>query len=148
MKSSPMYLAGLLLMAIAVSAAAQSKTPAQRFAGTWNAKFQGNTFATLKLLVKDDQLTGSMSGANINLDKDGNLTSAEGTDDEGQISDVKLTGDTLLFTTKNEDTGEAINWKMRLTNEHQGELLLLIPEPHPGIPTPRPWKIIRRLSKP
>ena len=148
MKSSPMYLAGLLLMAIAVSAAAQSKTPAQRFAGTWNAKFQGNTFATLKLLVKDDQLTGSMSGANINLDKDGNLTSAEGTDDEGQISDVKLTGDTLLFTTKNEDTGEAINWRMRLTNEHQGELLLLIPEPHPGIPTPRPWKIIRRLSKP
>jgi hypothetical protein len=76
------------------------------------------------------------------------LTSAQATDDVGQISDVKLAGDALLFTTKNEDSGEAINWKMRLTNEHEGELLLLIPAPHPGIPTPRPWKIVRQLSKP
>ncbi len=135
-------------MTIAVSAAAQSKTPAQRFAGTWHAKFQGNTFATLKVLVKDNQVTGSMTGANINLDKAGNLTSAEGTDEESQIKDVKLNGDALSFTTKNEDSGETINWKMRLTNEREGELLLVLPEPHPDIPTPRPWKIVRGLSKP
>ena len=135
-------------MAIAISAAAQSKTPVQRFAGTWNAKFQGKTFSTLKLLLKDNQVAGSMTGANINLDKDGNLTSAEGTDDEDQIRDVKLTGDALSFTTKSEDTGEVINWKMRLTNEHEGELLLVLPDPHPGIPTPRPWKIVRRFIKP
>lgn len=148
MKSTSLHLAGLLLVVTAIFAGAQSKTPAQRFAGTWNAQFQGKTFTTLKLAAKDNQLTGSMTGANINLDKDGNLTSAEGTDDEDQISAVKLTGDTLLFTTKNEDTGEVINWRMRLTNEHEGELLLLMPEPHPGIPTPRPWKIVRRFIKP
>jgi len=135
-------------MAIAVSAAAESKTPAQRFAGTWHAKFQGKTFSTLKLLVKDDQVTGSMTGANINLDKAGNLTSAEGTEDESQISDVKLAGDALSFKTKNEDSGEVINWQMRLTNEREGELLLVVPEPHPDIPTPRPWKIVRGFSKP
>ncbi len=148
MKSTPLHWAGLVLVVIAVSAAAQSKTPAQRFAGTWHAKFQGKTFSTLKLLVKDDQVTGSMTGANINLDKDGNLTSAEGTEDESQISNVKLTGDTLLFTTKNEDSGEVINWKMRVTNEREGELLLVLPEPHPDIPTPRPWKLVRGFSKP
>ena len=148
MKSTSLHLTGLWLVVTAISAGAQSKTPAQRFAGTWNAQFQGKTFTTLKLAAKDNQLTGSMTGANINLDKDGNLTSAEGTDDEDQISAVKLTGDTLLFTTKNEDTGEVINWRMRLTNEHEGELLLLMPEPHPGIPTPRPWKIVRRFIKP
>ena len=148
MKTTSLHLAGLLLLAIAISAAAQSKTPVQRFAGTWHAKFQGNTFSTLKLLVKDDQVTGSMTGANINVDKDGNLTSAQPTDDVGQISDVKLTGDALLFTTKNEDSGEVINWKMRLSNEHEGELLLLLPESHPGIPTPRPWKMVRQFSKP
>src|SRR5690348_17533418 len=93
-------------MAIAVSAAAQSKTPAQRFAGTWHAKFQGKTFSTLKLLVKDDQVTGSMTGANINLDKAGNLTSAEGTDDVSQINNVKLTGDALSFTRSEEHTSE------------------------------------------
>lgn len=147
MKSPSLHLAGLLLV-IATFAAAQSKTSAQRYAGTWNAQFQGKTFTTLKLVARDNQLTGSLTGANINMDKDGNLTSAEGTDDEGQISDVKLSGDTLLFTTKNEDTGEAINWKMRLTNEHEGKLLLLMPEPHPEIPTPRPWKIVRRFNKP
>ena len=148
MKSTPLHLAGLVLAVIAVSAAAQSKTPAQRFAGTWHAKFQGNTFSTLKLVVKDDQVTGSMTGANINLDKNGDLTSAQATDDVGQISDVKLTGDTLSFTTKNEDSGEVINWKMRLINEREGELLLVMPEPHPDIPTPRPWKLVRGLSKP
>lgn len=135
-------------MAVAISAAAESKTPAQRFAGTWHAKFQGNTFSTLKLLVKNDQVTGSMTGANINLDKAGNLTSAEGTDDVSQINNVKLTGDALSFTTKNEDSGEVINWKMRVTNEREGELLLVLPEPHPDIPTPRPWKLVRGLSKP
>jgi len=147
-KFKPLHLTGLLLLVIAVSAAAQSKTPAQRFAGTWHAKFQGKTFSTLKLLVKDDQVTGSMTGANINLDKAGNLTSAEGTEDESQNSNAKLTGDALSFTTKNEDSGEVINWKMRLINEREGELLLVIPEPHPDIPTPRPWKLVRGLSKP
>jgi hypothetical protein len=147
-KSTPLHLAGLLLMAIAVSAAAQSKTPAQRFAGTWHAKFQGNTFSTLKLSVKDDQVTGSMTGANINVDKGGNLTSAQATDDVGQISNAKLTGDALSFTTKNEDSGEVINWKMRLTSEREGELLLVLPEPHPDVPTPRPWKLVRGFSKP
>lgn len=142
------WLIGLLLLGAVIAVAAQKPSATQRFAGTWHAKFQGNTFATLKLSVKDDQLTGSMTGANINLDKDGNLISAEGTGDESQISDVKLTGDTLLFTTKNVDSGDVINWKMSLTNGQQGELLLLLPEPHPDIPTPRPWKIIRAFGKP
>jgi hypothetical protein len=147
-KSPALHSAGLLLVVIAISSAAQSKTSAQRYAGTWHARFQGKTFTTLKLVARDNQLTGSMTGANINMDKDGNLTSAEGTGDDSQISDVKLTGDTLFFTTKNEDTAEVINWKMRLTNEHEGELLLLLPEQHPGIPTPRPWRIVRAFSKP
>ena len=142
------WLICLLLLGTVIAAAAQKLTAKQRFAGTWHAKFRGNTFATLKLSVKDDQLTGSMTGANINLDKDGNLTSAEDTDEESQISDVKLSGDALLFTTKNADSGEVINWRMSLTNQHQGELLLLVPEPHPDIPTPRPWKIIRAFGKP
>ena|SRR5579864_838822 len=148
MISNKSWLTCLVLLGTVIAVAAQKPTGKQRFAGTWNAKFQGNTFTTLKLLVRDNQLTGSMTGANINMDKDGNLTSAQETDDEGQISDVKLTGDTLLFTTKNEDTGEIINWKMLLTNEHEGELLLLLPQPQPGIPTPRPWKIVRKFSKP
>jgi hypothetical protein len=148
MISNKSWLACLVLLGTVITVAAQKPNGKQRFAGTWHAKFQGNTFSTLKLLVKDDQVSGSMTGANINMDKDGNLTSAEGTEDESQISDVKLTEDTLLFTTKNEDSGEVINWKMRLTNEHEGELLLLLPESHPGIPTPRPWKIVRQFSKP
>jgi hypothetical protein len=148
MISNKSWLTCLVLLGTVITAGAQKPSGKQRFAGTWKAKFQGDTFTTLKLLVRDNQVTGSMTGANINMDKDGNLTSAQETDDEGQISDVKLTEDTLLFTTKNEDTGEVINWKMRLTNEHEGELLLLMPEPHAGIPTPRPWKIVRQFSQP
>ena len=139
----------LVLLGTVSAVAAPKPTGKQRFAGTWNAKFQGNTFTTLKLSLKDNQITGSMTGSNINLDKDGTLTSAEATDDKDQISGVKLAGDTLFFTTtNNEDAGDVIHWKMRLTSEREGELLLLLPVPHPGIPTPRPWKIVRQLGKP
>ena len=148
MISGKSWLPCFILLATVIPLMAQKPTETQRFAGTWKAKFQGNTFSTLKLSLKDSQLTGSMTGANSNLDKDGNLTSAQATGDEDQIGDVKLAGDTLSFTTKNEDTGEIINWKMRLTNQRQGELLLVLPEPHPDIPTPRPWKIVRSLTKP
>ena len=148
MKSTSLHLAGLLLVVIAISAGAQSKTPAQRFAGTWNAQFQGKTFTTLKLAAKDDQLTGSMTGANINLDKVGNLTSAEQSGSESEISDAKLAGDTLSFATKDQDSGETINWKMKIKSNSEGELLLVIPEPHMGIPTPRPWKITRESPHP
>lgn len=136
-----------VLLATVTAVAAQKPTSMQSFAGTWNAKFQGNTFTTLKLTLKDNQISGSMTGSNINLDKDGNLTSAEATDDKDQISGVKLAGDTLFFTTTNEDDGDVIHWKMRLTNDREGELLLLLPSSHPGIPTPRPWKIVRQLGK-
>lgn len=143
MKSNSLHLAGLLLVAIAISAAAQSKTQAQRFAGTWNAQFQGKTFTTLKLAAKDNHLTGSITGANINLDKDGNLTSAEQSGSESEITDAKLAGDTLSFATKDEGSGETVNWKMQVKTNDEGELLLVVPEPHVGIPTPRPWKITR-----
>jgi hypothetical protein len=148
MISKKSWLTCLVLLCAILAVAAEKPNGKERFAGTWNARFQGNTFATLKLSVKDNQVTGSMTGANINLDKNGNLTSAQASDDQGEISNAKLVGDALLFETKNEDTGEVINWKMRLTNEHEGELLLVMPEAHPGIPTPRPWKIVREFSKP
>ena len=148
MISSKSWLPCFVLLGAVIPLMAQQPNGMQRFAGTWKAKFQGDTFSTLKLSLKDNQLTGSMTGANINLDKDGNLTSAQGTDDLDQVRDVKLASDTLSFTTKNEDTGEVINWKMRLINQRQGELLLVLPQPHPGIPTPRPWKLVRGLSTP
>ncbi len=135
-------------MVIAISAGAQSKTSVERFAGTWNAQFQGKTFTTLKLVARDNQLTGSMTGANINLDKVGNLTSAEQSGSESEISDAKLAGDTLSFATKDQDSGETINWKMKVKSSNEGELLVVIPEPHIGIPTPRPWKITRESPHP
>jgi len=148
MKSTPLRFAGLLLMAGAISAGAQSKTSAQHFAGIWNAEFQGKTFATLTLREKDNQLTGSMTGANINLDKNGNLTSAEKSGSESKIADAKLAGDTLSFDTKDQDSGEVMNWKMQVSSNSDGELLLVIPGRHVGIPTPRPWKIVREVPHP
>ncbi len=77
MISNKSWLTCLVLLGTVIAVAAQKPTGEQRFAGTWHAKFQGNTFSTLKLLVKDNRLTGSMTGANINVDKDENLTSAQ-----------------------------------------------------------------------
>ena len=41
-----------------------------------------------------------------------------------------------------------VNVSGELADTETGELLLLLPEPHSGISTPRPWKIVREFRKP
>ena len=81
-----------------------------------------------------------MSHADIQVGKDGELTSAEEHEGSNPIVEAKLTGGTLLITTKEETSQDTIQCEMKLTGTDQAELRLLAP---PDVPAPKPWKLER-----
>jgi beta-lactamase regulating signal transducer with metallopeptidase domain len=112
----------------------------QQFVGTWHALFKGKTFLTIKLAQQHGKLTGTVSHADLQVGKDGELTSAEEHEGSDPIVEAKLTGGGLLITTKQEDSEDTIQCEMKLTGSDQAELRVLAP---PDVPTPKPWKLER-----
>jgi bla regulator protein blaR1 len=112
----------------------------QPFVGTWHAQFQGKTFLTVKLEQQQGKLTGSVSHADLQVGKDGELTSAEAHEGSDPIVEAKLMARVLLITTKEQDSDDTIQCEMKLTGTDQAELRILAP---PDVPTPKPWKLER-----
>jgi beta-lactamase regulating signal transducer with metallopeptidase domain len=110
-----------------------------QFVGTWYAKFKGKTFLTINLEKQQGKLTGTASHGEIQLDKDGELASAEERDGSDPIVETKLSSGILRITTKEQDSQDTIRFEMKLTGTDQAELRILAP---PDI-TPKPWKLER-----
>ena len=115
-------------------------TDLQHYVGTWYAKFKGKTFVTIVLKKQDGKLTGTESHTEIQVDKNGELTSAEQLDGSEPILEAKLTHGILRITLKEEDSQDLIQFEMKLTDANQAELRVLAP---PDVPTPKPWKLER-----
>jgi beta-lactamase regulating signal transducer with metallopeptidase domain len=111
----------------------------QAFVGTWQAKFKGKTFQTIKLAKKQDALTGTVSHTDINVDpKTGELTDVEVGEGEDAIDEVKLTRGTLLITSQD------VQFEMKLTGADQAQLQVVIPrEVVRTVPVVKPWKLER-----
>ena len=116
-------------------------TNAKQFVGVWKATFQGNAFMTIALTTEKDKLVGTMSHANIEVNKDGELTKAEASDGEDPIADLRVNGNILRITIKTTD-GDSIQSGLTLTAADEAELQMLVP---PDVPTPKPWKL-KRIS--
>jgi hypothetical protein len=114
-------------------------TNAKQFVGVWKGTFQGNPFITIALTTEKDKLVGTVSHANIEVNKDGELTKAEASEGESPITDVQVNGNILRITTKSSE-GDSIRSGMTLTAADEAELQLLAP---PDVPTPKPWKLKR-----
>jgi hypothetical protein len=112
----------------------------QQFVGTWHAQFKSKTFETIKLEKQEGKLTGTASHAEIQLDKDGELTSAEEIDGSDLIVEAKLTSGVLRVIAKEEDSQDTIEFEMKLIETDQAELRILTP---PDVPTPKPWRLER-----
>ena len=123
------------------------------FVGTWEAKFDGRTFQTIKIEIKDLKLTGTANHISIALDPDGDLVDAKAKEGEDQITSAKVEGKLLRFTctgkahvntvTGTSDT-ETTQYEMKLTGTDEAEI-------HPvgdGVDAPqlKPW-ILRRVKK-
>jgi beta-lactamase regulating signal transducer with metallopeptidase domain len=112
----------------------------QKFVGTWQARFKGEIFQTIKLEKQQGKLAGSVSRGEIQTDKDGELTSAHVIDGTDPIVEVRLTGGILRVTTREESSRETIEFEIKLTGTDQAELRILTP---PAVTAPKPWKLER-----
>jgi hypothetical protein len=115
-------------------------TDLQPYVGTWLAKFKGKTFLTIELKKQNGKLTGTVSHADFQVDKNGELTTAEQRDGSDPIFEAKMTNGMLRITIKEEDSQDLIQFEMKLTGTDQAELRILAP---PDVPTPKPWKLER-----
>jgi hypothetical protein len=129
-------LLGLLVLAVPALALNPPEN-GDAFVGTWQAQFQGKPFVTLTLAMLDGKLTGTLSRVSIQLDKDGELTSAATQDGSDPISDAQVSGQTLRFAAR-DDQG-ATQYELTLTGSNRAELWFKsVPS---GQPTPKPWSL-------
>jgi hypothetical protein len=136
--------AGLVASGLSIQASQPQKNEPglRQFVGTWEARFKGKIFETVKLEERQGKLVGSIRGAKIQLDKDGELISAHAIDsnDPSPIADASLTSGILRIITKEKDSEDTIQFEMKLTAVDQAELRLLVP---PEVTAPKPWKLER-----
>jgi beta-lactamase regulating signal transducer with metallopeptidase domain len=132
----------LAVSGVSIQVAQHTSTDAdlQQFVGTWHAQFKGKTFLTINLEKQQGKLIGTVSHADMQVGKDGELTSAEEHEGSNPIVEAKLTGGTLLITTKEQESQDTIQCEMKLTGTDQAELRVLAP---PDVPAPKPWKLER-----
>ena len=147
--SAQIRLVLLLLASIAIAASTQPlkasgpDTDVQPYVGTWLAKFKGKTFLTIELKKQSGKLTGTVSHADFQVDKKGELTTAEQREGGDPILEAKLSNGILRITIKEEDSQDLIQFEMKLTGTDQAEFRILAP---PDVPTPKPWKMERAMA--
>jgi hypothetical protein len=73
------------------------------FVGTWNWIFEGKPFATMTLVRKGEQFTGSITNGSINVGSDGKIASATAAPGSSEIVKGTREGDMLHITTKDGD---------------------------------------------
>lgn len=115
----------------------------QAFVGTWQAKFKGRTFQTIRLAKTQDTLTGTVSHADITVDpKSGELTEVKVGEGEDTIDEAKLIKGKLLITSQD------VQFEMKLTGANEAQLQIVIPpEVAATVPSAKPWKMERVLNK-
>lgn len=116
----------------------------QAFSGAWQAQFQGKTFVTIKLEDLNGKLTGAITHSQIQLDNQGELTSAEPQDGEDAFTDIKVSDKTLLLTSKGANGLDTTQYQMELNGTDQAELRFVgLPS---GTTTPKPWTLHRAVA--
>ncbi len=132
-------LAVMFVTAVSISASAQANTKEDRFAGTWQGKFNGTVFQVIKLKYKGGKYSGSVSRGNVETDNNGNLVKAELLSGSDPITDSKVEGDTLTITTKEKGSSQSIQFKITLTAPDKAEIAPIIPSAE--VAAPKPWTL-------
>jgi hypothetical protein len=111
----------------------------KQFLGTWQARFHGRSFMTIKLENKG-HLTGSFSNARISTDADGNLTDAEEQSCCTTLSRATASGDQLHVVGKDTD-GSELEFDIKLLSSNEAEVQMIAP---PDVKI-KPWKVRKVL---
>jgi hypothetical protein len=147
-KASALVASGLLIatclgvsaFSVQVSQSHKSNADLQPFVGTWQAKFKGTIFQTVKLAVKEDKATGTISHANVDVDpKSGDLTGVDLLDGSDAVVEAKLTSGMLRITEE-----DGLQFDMKVLGPDLAEIQLVVPpEAASKVTTPKPWKLER-----
>jgi hypothetical protein len=147
-KASALVASGLLIatclgvsaFSVQVSQPHKSNADLQPFVGTWQAKFKGTIFQTVKLAVKEDRVTGTISRANVDVDpKSGDLTGVDLLDGSDAVVGAKLTSGLLRITEE-----DGMQFDMKVLGPDLAEIQLVVPaEAASKVSTPKPWKLER-----
>jgi hypothetical protein len=113
-----MKLAAILFTVVALLG---QDTPAKKFTGTWEARFNGAVFCVLKI-QPGDKLTGSMSAVDIGVDGEGNLSSAQAKDEEFPILRPSIENDSLTFDWTDDPNEDPLKFEMKLTGKQEAQL--------------------------
>ena len=141
---SAFFFAGFLLLPAALAATPamglQPPASADRFAGTWQATFQGKPFLTLQLQAQEGKLAGMVGRSTFQLDSSGELTSAEAKDGSDRIVGAKILDDrTARITALDDDSQDTTQFEIKLNGAGEAEIQVL--NAPPGTPAPKPWKL-------
>ncbi len=113
-----MRLAAILFSVVALLG---QDTPAKKFTGTWEDRFNGAVFCILKI-QSGDKLTGSMSAVDIGVDGEGNLSSAQAKDEEFPILKPNIENDSLTFEWTDDPNEDPLKFEMKLTGKQEAQL--------------------------
>jgi hypothetical protein len=113
---------------------------AAKFPGTWEARFKGAVFCVLKI-ESGERLAGTMSAVDIDIDEEGNLTSAEAKDDVFPILLPSIENNHLRFEWSDDPSEEPLKFEFAITANGQAELTLLTTPEGAKI---KPFKFTRR----
>jgi hypothetical protein len=111
------------------------------FAGTWQAQFQGKSFASLLIQKEGGKYSGSVSHSHVELDSNGELTAAEAREGTDAITEATESGKSLKLTIKDADSSETTKLEMQLTGTDQADLQFI--GLAAGTIVPKPWKLVR-----
>jgi hypothetical protein len=113
-----MKLAAILFTVVALLG---QDTPAKKFTGTWEARFNGAVFCVLKI-QSGDKLTGSMRAVDIGVDGEGNLSSAQAKDEEFPILRPSIENDSLTFDWTDDPNEDPLKFEMKITGKQEAQL--------------------------
>lgn len=143
----------VLLILVRDLASAQQFVPAtaanaKQFIGVWKGVFNGKPFVTVTIGFEGNKLVGSVSHADIEVDKAGELTKAEPGEGVDPITDARVNGDVLRITTKSADGSEdSFESELRLAANNEMSMQIVVPPDVPA-PGPKPWRLERVAAKP
>ena len=96
------------------------------YVGTWQAKFHGTTFITIKLVEKDGQFTGSANYGDMSVDLSGEIIRVEAPEgDTPIVSSRLLPHGGLEVTSKGEDPNDTITVVLKITDASTGSIRFL-----------------------
>jgi len=116
----------------------------QAFVGRWEGQFQGKTFVTVKLEEQGGTLTGTISHSQIQLNNQGELTSAEAQNGEDAFTDIKISDKILHLISKGANGQDETQYELELTATDEATLKFVgLPS---GVTAPKPWTLRRGIA--